>query len=171
MSTLLLNADANPVSWLPLSIINWQDAIRYMVSEKAIVLDWYDDWIVHSATWETAVPSVMILTEYQKPKTAVRYSKANVFLRDNYVCQYCGDAVSKKSATLDHVVPTSHGGTSTWENSSTACGPCNANKGNNKKIVPKVKPWKPNYFQLVERRKKMGWEHIPHDSWKNYLET
>lgn len=167
---LLLNADANPVSMLPLSTLSWQDAIKYMVLEKATVLEWHDNWIVRSANWETRVPAVMILTEYQKPKSSIRYSKSNVFLRDGYTCQYCGDAVNKKSATLDHILPTSHGGLSTWENSTTACGPCNANKGNNKKIVPKAKPYKPSYFQLVEKRKRMGWDHLSHPSWKNYLE-
>jgi len=169
MSTLMLNADGAPVSWLPLSVISWEEAIKYMVLDKATVLDFYDDWIVHSANWQTAVPSVMILKDYEKRKTAIRYSKHNVFLRDGYVCQYCGDDVSKKSATLDHVLPVSHGGKTTFENTVTACGPCNANKGNNKKIVPKVKPFKPTYFQLVEKRKKQAWD-LPHPAWANYLE-
>ena len=165
----MLNADGAPVSWLPLSTISWEEAIKYMVLEKATVLDFYDDWIVHSANWETAVPSVMILKDYEKRKTSIRYSKHNVFLRDGYVCQYCGDDVSKKTATLDHVLPVSHGGKTTFENTVTACGPCNANKGNNKKIVPKIKPYKPTYFQLVDKRKKQHWD-IPHPAWKNYLE-
>lgn len=169
MSTLMLNADGAPVSWLPLSIISWEEAVKYMVLEKATVLDFYDDWIVHSANWQTAVPAVMILREYEKRKTTIRYSKHNVFLRDGYVCQYCGDDVSKKTATLDHVLPVSHGGKTTFENTVTACGPCNANKGNDKKIVPKVKPFKPTYFQLVEKRKKQAWD-LPHPAWANYLE-
>lgn len=169
MSTLMLNADGAPVSWLPLSIISWEEAIKYMVLDKATVLDWYDDWTVHSQNWETKVPSVMILKEYEKRKTAIRYSKHNVFLRDGYVCQYCGDDVSRKTATLDHVLPVSHGGKTTFENTVTACGPCNANKGNDKKIVPKNKPFKPTYFQLVEKRKKMAWD-LPHPAWANYLE-
>jgi 5-methylcytosine-specific restriction endonuclease McrA len=168
MTCLVLNADAAPVSMLPLSTISWEEAIRYLVTDKAIVLEWYDDWVVHSANWETNVPAVMILKEYQKKKTTIRYSKQNVFLRDEYTCQYCGTDVSKKSATLDHILPTSHGGKSTWENSTTACGPCNANKGNNKKIVPKSKPYKPNYFQLADKRKKMLWD-FQHPSWANYL--
>jgi 5-methylcytosine-specific restriction endonuclease McrA len=165
----MLNADGAPVSWLPLSIISWEEAIKYMVLEKAEVLDWYEDWIVHSQTWETQVPAVMILRDYEKRKISIRFSKHNVFLRDGYVCQYCGDDVSKKTATLDHVLPVSHGGKTTFENTVTACGPCNASKGNNKKIVPKAKPFKPTYFQLVEKRKKQHWD-IPHPAWKNYLE-
>jgi 5-methylcytosine-specific restriction endonuclease McrA len=168
MSTLMLNADGAPVSWLPLSILPWEDAIKYMVLDKASVLEYYDDWVVHSANWETQVPAVMILKEYEKRKTTIRYSKHNVFLRDGYVCQYCGDDVSRKTATLDHVLPTSHGGKTTFENTVCACATCNANKGNDKKIVPKHKPVKPTYFQLVEKRRKQHWD-MPHPSWANYL--
>ena len=167
MTTLVLNTDGNPVSFLPLSVISWEEAIKYMVLDKAVVLDWYDDWIVHSATWETNVPAVIMLKEYMKQKTSVRFSKQNVFLRDGYRCAYCDDDVTKKSATLDHILPTSHGGKTTFENCVTACSPCNSKKGNNKKIVPKFKPQKPNYFHLVEKRKKMEF-NIAHPSWAPY---
>jgi 5-methylcytosine-specific restriction endonuclease McrA len=167
-TTLLLNADGAPISWLPLSTISWEEAIKFMVLEKATVLDVYDNWVVHSANWETQVPAVMILREYEKRKTAIRYSKHNVFLRDGYTCQYCGDDVSRKTATLDHVLPVSHGGKTTFENTVCACATCNANKGNDKKIVPKYKPVKPTYYQLVEKRRKQKWD-IPHPSWANYL--
>ena len=164
----MLNADGAPVSWLPLSIIPWEEAIKYIVLEKATVLDVYEDWIVHSATWETQVPAVMILRGYEKRKTTIRYSKYNVFLRDGYTCQYCGDDVNKKTATLDHVLPISHGGKTTFENTVCACTDCNASKGNDKKIVPNHKPTKPTYYQLVDKRKKMQWD-IQHPSWANYL--
>lgn len=169
-STLLLNTDASPVSMLPLSTLSWQDAIKYLVLDKAVVLEWYDDWIIHSAHWSTPVPAVMILKEYQKKKTAVRYSKSNVFLRDDYKCQYCGTEVTRKTATLDHILPISHGGKSTWENSVCSCSPCNSNKGNDKKVVPKHKPIKPTYYQLIEKRRRLKWDHIPHPAWNNYLE-
>lgn len=165
----MLNADGSPISYLPLSIISWQDSIKYMVLEKATVLEFYEDWVVHSANWETNVPSVMILREYEKRKTGVRFSKHNVFLRDRYICQYCGDDVSRKTATLDHVLPISHGGKTIFENTVCACADCNSNKGNNKKIIPKSKPYKPTYFQLVDRRKKLKWD-LQHPSWASYLE-
>ena len=167
---LLLNSDAQPVSLLPVSIINWQEAIKYMVLDKATVLAWHDNWVVHSATWETPVPAVIMLKEYMKKKSGIRYSKSNVFLRDGYKCAYCNTDVNKRTATLDHVLPTSHGGKTTFENTVTACGPCNASKGNNKKIVPKFKPHKPTYWELVERRKKMPFD-IKHPDWEYYLGT
>jgi len=168
MSTLILNADASPVSLLPLSTISWEEAIRYLVSDKAIVLDWYEDWIVRSEKWSTPVPAVMILKEYQKKKTTVRFSKQNVFLRDGFTCQYCGEDVARKAATLDHVLPVSHGGKTTFENTVCSCARCNASKGNDKKIIPKIKPTKPTYFQLAEKRKQMDW-NVSHPSWLNYL--
>lgn len=168
-TTLILNADASPISILPLSTISWQEAIRYMVTDKAVTLEWYDDWVVHSANWETRVPAVMMLTEFEKRKTAVKFAKSHVFLRDSYTCQYCGVEVDRKTATLDHVVPVSLGGKTIFENSTTACSPCNANKGNNHKIIPKVKPYKPTYWELVEKRKKLGWK-VPHPSWVDYLQ-
>jgi 5-methylcytosine-specific restriction endonuclease McrA len=141
-----------------------------MVLDKATVLAWHDNWVVHSATWETPVPAVIMLKEYMKKKSGIRYSKSNVFLRDGYKCAYCNTDVNKRTATLDHVLPTSHGGKTTFENTVTACGPCNASKGNNKKIVPKFKPHKPTYWELVERRKKMPFD-IKHPDWEYYLGT
>ena len=165
---LLLNSDASPVTMLPLSTITWQDAIRYMVLDKVVVLEWHDDWLVRSANWETKVPAVIILKEYYKKKAMIRYSKMNVFLRDEFTCQYCGTDVTRRTATLDHVLPQSHGGKSTWENSTTSCGPCNSGKGNNKKIKPKHVPHKPTYWELVEKRKKQHFD-VRHPSWRDYL--
>jgi 5-methylcytosine-specific restriction endonuclease McrA len=165
---LLLNADASPVTMLPLSTITWQDAIRYMVLDKVTVIDWHDEWIVRSAKWETRVPAVIMLKEFYKKKTIIRYSKMNVFLRDGFECQYCGVEVNKRTATLDHVLPQSHGGKSTWENSTTSCSKCNSHKGNNKKIKPKTAPHKPTYWELVERRKQMQFD-VKHPSWAQFL--
>lgn len=169
MSCLILNSDAAPVSLLPLSIVSWEEAIRYLVTDKGTVLEWYDDWVVRSARWQTNVPAVMILKEYQKKKTVIRFSKQNIFLRDEYKCQYCGINVTHRTATLDHVLPQSHGGKSVWDNCTTACSNCNSKKGNNKRIVPQKAPWKPTYWHLVDKRKKLGWE-LAHPRWANYLE-
>jgi 5-methylcytosine-specific restriction endonuclease McrA len=132
-------------------------------------LAWHDNWIVHSATWETPVPSILILRDYMKPKTSVRFSKGNVFLRDNYTCAYCSDHLEKKHCTLDHVLPTSLGGKTTFENCVTACGPCNAGKGNNKKIVPKYKPHKPDFYELVNKRKRMSFQ-LRFEEWRDYVQ-
>jgi 5-methylcytosine-specific restriction endonuclease McrA len=168
MSTLLLNADMQPISLLPLSVVDWQEAVRYIVLDKVTVMEWHEDWIVRSARWETRVPAVMMLKEYQRPKVTVRISKRNIFLRDEYAYQYCGVDVTDHSATLDHVLPVSKGGKTTWENSTTACKPCNYKKAASTKMKPKNVPHKPHFWELVEKRKKRGY-HIAHPSWADYL--
>ena len=75
-----------------------------MVLDKCTVLEWYDDWIVRSARWETRVPAVLMLKEYQRPKHTMRLSKRNIFLRDSFTCQYCDISVTESTATLDHVL-------------------------------------------------------------------
>jgi len=167
-STVLLNADMQPVSLLPLSTVDWQEAIRYLVLDKVEVLAWHEDWVVRSARWETYVPAVIMLKEYQKPKHTMRLSKRNVFLRDEYVCQYCGHEVVEGSATLDHIHPISLGGKTTWENSTTACKPCNYKKANKTGLRPMRAPYKPHFWDLVEKRKKRGY-HIQHPSWNTFL--
>jgi 5-methylcytosine-specific restriction endonuclease McrA len=168
-ATLLLNADGLPVSYMPLSTLSWEDSIKYMVLDKADVLAYHENWIVRSANWETQVPSVMMLREYMKPKSAVRFSRSNVYLRDDGKCQYCGDHVERKESTLDHVHPVSKGGKTTWENTVTACAPCNADKADKTHThKPKIKPYKPDYYELVNKRKKEGFE-LRFKEWAQFI--
>jgi 5-methylcytosine-specific restriction endonuclease McrA len=167
--TLVLNADGLPVSVMPLSTIPWEESIKYMVLNKADVLMFHENWIVHSARWETQVPSVIMLREYMKPKHSVRFSRSNVYLRDNGICQYCSIGVDRKESTLDHVLPVSQGGKTTWENTCTACGPCNAAKADKTKgWKPKVKPYKPDFYDLVNKRKKQGF-NVRFKEWLQFI--
>jgi len=168
-ATLVLNTDGSPVSFLPLSVISWEESIKYLVLDKINVLEWHENWTVRSANWQTQVPAVAMLKEFMKKKSTVRYSKSNVFLRDSFICQYCGTGVTRTTATVDHVLPTSLGGKTTFDNTVTACMSCNYRKGSNRKIVPKIKPIKPNYYQLVEQRRRMGWDSV-NPIWRVYLE-
>ena len=167
--TLLLNANGMPLGLMPLSTLTWQDSIKYLVLNKANVLHWHENWIVHSATWETQVPSVMMLREYMKPKLTVRFSRSNVYLRDNGQCQYCGVIIERKLATLDHVIPVSKGGKSTWDNCTTACGSCNSNKSDKTKgWKPRIKPYKPEFYELVNKRKKEPF-NVRYEEWMQFI--
>ena len=166
---LVLNADGAPISVLPLSVVDWQEAIKYLVLEKAHVLAWHENWIVHSEYWSTPVPSIIMLKDYMKSKNGVRFSKANVFLRDLYTCQYCTETLTKKDCTLDHVHPISLGGKSVWDNSVTACGPCNSRKSNSTKMKPRTKPYKPTYYELVNKRKQLPFQ-VKDKTWLEFLQ-
>jgi 5-methylcytosine-specific restriction endonuclease McrA len=166
--TLVLNADGMPVSYLPLSTIQWKDAITYLWLDKVTVLDWYDDWVVRSASWETRVPAVIMMKEMMRRRRNPRFSKTNVFLRDLNTCQYCDTAFPKSTLTLDHVVPLSRGGKTAWDNIVTACSPCNAHKGNKMEPRPLRRPYQPDYYELVNKRKQLEFD-IRHPSWEAWL--
>lgn len=169
--TLVLNADGLPVSVMPLSVIPWEEAIKYMVLDKADVLLFHENWTVRSARWETHVPSVIMLREYMKAKSTVRFSRANVYLRDDGHCQYCGTRVERKESTLDHVHPISKGGKTTWENTVTACSPCNAGKADKTHgWKPKIKPYKPDFYELVNKRKKQGFHNVRFKEWLQFIQ-
>lgn len=167
MDTLLLNADAAPLSVVPLSAVSWQEAIKYMCLDRVTVLEWYDDWVVRSSNWETRVPAVVMVKEYIRKNRNPNFSRFNVILRDQFRCQYCTELVSKASATMDHVIPQSMGGKTSWDNIVTACGPCNSRKGS-KLIKPVREPYRPTYYELANIRRKLPFD-IRHPSWEDYL--
>lgn len=166
--TLVLNADGLPISYLPLSAIQWREAITYLWLDKVHVLEWYDDWVVRSASWETRVPAVIMMKDMMRRRRMPRFSKYNVFLRDTFHCQYCLTQFPRSQLTLDHVLPLSKGGTTSWENIVTACSPCNAKKGNSLTPKPKINPYQPDYFELVSKRKQLDFD-IRHPSWEAFL--
>jgi 5-methylcytosine-specific restriction endonuclease McrA len=76
------------------------------------------------------VPRVLLLTAYERvPKRHVRFSRFNIYARDNNTCQYCARRLPRTELNLDHVIPRSRGGLSTWENVVCSCHSCNRRKG------------------------------------------
>src|SRR5210317_1468586 len=102
--TLVLNADGQPVSLLPPSTIQWKEAITYIWLDKVHVLEWYDDWVVSSTSWETRVPAVIMLKDMMRRKKMPRFSRYNLYLRDMFTCQFCSKPFTQSQLTLDHVL-------------------------------------------------------------------
>ena len=109
---LVLNADYRPLSYFPLSLWSWQDAIKARFLERVDVLAEYDEY-VHSPSTAIRLPSVIVLRDFVKPAKTTAFTRFNLFLRDEFTCQYCG---SKGDMTFDHVVPRCRGGKTTWQN-------------------------------------------------------
>lgn len=85
---------------------------------------------VSTPTFQIAVPEVIMLTRFHKlPPRQVKFSRRNIYLRDNYTCQYCGKIPAREELTIDHIIPRSRGGKTTWENVVLACIRCNTKKG------------------------------------------
>lgn len=165
---LVLNASYAPISVIPLSIISWQRAMKLIFLERVKVLEHYDDWVVHSQKQAFPVPALVITTEYFDFKKAIRYSKANVFLRDLYQCQYCGDTFDPKALTIDHVVPRAMGGKTNWENVASACKECNELKADKMDMRPMREPHKPDAHQMMYAMRDRPLT-INHPSWEEYV--
>lgn len=177
MDTLLLNADGMPLSQVPLSVVPWQDALRLVFLDKVKILKEYDSWMVRSQHLEMKVPSIVIMSSQVKWAKTLKYSRANVYLRDDFTCQLqstwrCKESKGKvklSDLTLDHVVPRSNGGKTNWTNVCTSCRDCNSEKGSDASIVPKKMPVKPTYYQILAKRKTLPL-NIRDEEWKFYID-
>lgn len=117
-------------SWyFPHKIIAWEDAVTMLFLGKADAVVDYEE-TVSSPSTTIAVPAVMRLRKsFHRRKQVVRFSRMNVFTRDGFRCQYCGQKFAMNKLTFDHVTPRAAGGRTEWSNIVTACRPCNARKG------------------------------------------
>lgn len=140
------------------------------------------DPLIHTPNFQILVPEVIVLSHYNRmPPRTVRFNRRNIFVRDHHTCQYCGKKPPKDELTIDHVIPTSRGGGSTWENVVLACTRCNVKKGNHLPsecgMHPAVKPVKPQWLaQFVppkpcENSSKSLWEKFVDIAyWETQLE-
>jgi len=165
---LVLNADFRPLSYYPLSLWSWQDAIKAVCLDRVNIVSEYDR-VIKSPSFEMKLPSVVSLKDYIRPARHPAFTRFNVFLRDHFQCQYCG---SKEDLTFDHVLPRSKGGRTTWENVVTACAPCNLRKANRLpaeiKMFPHQAPYQPDVHDLHNAGRAFPPNYL-HRSWLDFL--
>lgn len=173
LRTLVLNADMQPLSWAPLSVWTWQDALVAVLQERVIQVKTYDDVRIRAASRSFPVPSVVALKGYRK-RYAVAFTRYHVFLRDEFRCQYCGQQFPAKKLTFDHVVPKSRGGRSDWTNIVACCATDNLRKGS--KTVKQAgmrllrKPFAPTPFELDAIARRIPRIHGElHNTWLDFL--
>jgi len=122
---LLLNA-----SWEPICVVTIQRAVILVLAEKAEIVEERDN-VLRSESLSFNIPSVIRLIKFVKvPKFRKAYlSRRNVLARDGYECCYCGDKITLKTGTMDHVYPRYLGGRHHWKNVVACCFTCNQIKG------------------------------------------
>jgi len=166
--TLVLNADYRPLSYYPLSLWSWQDAIKAVFMDRVNIVSEYD-FTVRSPSFEMRLPSVVSLKTYIRPARNPAFTRFNVFLRDRFECQYCG---SPDDLTFDHLMPRSKGGQTEWENVLAACSPCNLRKGNKRceevAMFPRQHPYRPTVQDLHNNGRLFPPNYL-HDSWMDFL--
>jgi 5-methylcytosine-specific restriction endonuclease McrA len=126
---------------------------------------------VHSAASAHKVPSVIRLLAYRHiPQQSRALSRKNILLRDRNTCQFCGRIFPSSELTLDHVVPRSRGGASSWENLVACCHPCNRAKGNHLPTEASMRLLRePHAFNLHTSRHIMRLMGHSDDKWRKYL--
>lgn len=165
---LVLNADYRPLSYYPLSLWPWQEAVKAAFLDRVDIVATYDE-CVHSPSTTIRIPSVVVLKDYVKPQKRVAFTRFNLFLRDEFCCQYCG---AKGDLTFDHVVPRSRGGITSWENVVAACSTCNLRKGarslRHSGMSLRRPAIQPGSEELRNQGRKFPPNHL-HQSWTDYL--
>ena len=168
---LVLNADFRPLSYFPLSLWSWQDAVKAVFLDRVNIVSEYDHE-VPSPTFTMRLPSVIALKEYIPMSRRPAFTRFNVFLRDRFDCQYCGVNFPAHELTFDHVVPRSRGGRTSWENVVTACSCCNLRKANKMPreadMFPRLVPHQPSTWLLQENGRAFPPNHL-HQSWRDFL--
>jgi len=169
METLVLNQ-----SYMPISKVSWQRAITWVVTDKAEIVEEYDEAQIRTAHVVFPMPSVIRLLHKITGmfRKGAKFNRKNVWLRDKGHCQYCGNKVSLSDFTFDHVIPQSRGGKTRWENIVVSCYGCNQRKGNRTPreagMRLRLEPTKPRSLPGM-MFPTMSWgEHMP-ETWRSYL--
>lgn len=178
--TLILNRSWQPVGVAPVSrslVLVWNDNARVVDPEDYRLYTW-SDWaalrprenepFIQGVRLRLRVPEVIALTQYDRvPVNGVSFSRRNIYKRDRYTCQYCGGQPGSEELTIDHVLPRSQGGVSTWENCVLACIGCNARKANRtpeQAAMPlRKKPFRPLWRPIYATR------DVRIDSWTRFV--
>jgi 5-methylcytosine-specific restriction endonuclease McrA len=188
-SVLVLNKN-----WLAVRVCTVKRALLLVYRELAQVVtpdyETYDfeSWceasrfarerVISTPRFQIKVPDVIKLMTYTRtPPMDVKFNRRNIFLRDNFTCQYCGRKAPKDELTIDHVIPRSRGGKSTWINVVLACSTCNSRKGS--RLVSETtlkllsKPKKPHWLITCRKfftpAKKDVWEKFIDDAYWNVI--
>jgi 5-methylcytosine-specific restriction endonuclease McrA len=153
-------------SMQPINIVPWQRALSYVLRERADVLEEYD---VAVHPWMQMPAVVRLNHSISRSKQRVKFSRANVLMRDRCRCQYCGVKFSARDLTFDHVVPRCQGGKTVWENIVMACWPCNDGKGGRRPEQADMRlirqPVRPSWVPHYNPRLKLT--EVPPE-WRNY---
>lgn len=157
--TLVIDCDYRPVC-----VVTPRRAVNLIFRGAVEVLEKWDEELVKGFN----LPAVIRLTKTRitRMQRKTKFRRAVVFARDHWTCQYCGSPVNRTTATIDHIIPKSRGGESSWSNCVTSCLKCNSKKGSKIDVFPSLKPKPPHQLHF----------HVAHGinyhpSWSEYVDV
>jgi 5-methylcytosine-specific restriction endonuclease McrA len=164
---LILNRNWQPVTFLPVqtAIVNVMRDMASVLDPENYLLMTFEEWVdahhdvashkgeaqwIQTPSMSILCPEVCVLKKYgERPPRKVVFNKPNLARRDEWTCQYCGAPLPERKLTVEHILPRSRGGPTTWENCVAACGDCNARKAdqtpNEAGMRLRTKPQKPTW--------------------------
>lgn len=169
--TLVLNTNYMPLSVFPLYKIPAEDAITRILTGSAEPVFNYDSLIKTPSRTDLYWPSVIANKNGFKYSDEVKLKKGTLYYRDHGRCMYCNSELKINTLTYDHVIARSRGGKHSWDNVVASCSDCNAEKSDapaKGRWVPKQKPYKPSFFQLLDLRKNFPIT-VPDERWMEFL--
>ena len=184
--TLVLNRNWQPVrvaSAARCLIMLWNGTAKVVDPEDYSLYSW-EDWsriapegdelFIQTVRTQICVPQVVVLQKYDKvPSQVVTFSRRNLFRRDQQQCQYCGTKPKTSELTIDHIMPRSREGRSSWENCVLACMKCNSRKRDRTPIEAGMrlmkKPIRPNWTRLfaVPENRTNSWSKFISEAYWN----
>jgi len=159
--------DSDDGTYVSYDFDSWCEISQLAASDKQP-----DEDFLKAVDFEVKVPRIVRLTRFDRmPVQTVRFNRRNLFARDDYRCQYCGKAEPTHKLSLDHVVPRSHGGATTWENIVCSCLRCNSRKGGRTPQQARMQllsqPARPRFNPLMTQ----SVDDPRYQSWKTFLQT
>jgi len=155
--------------YYPFLIVNYKKSFLMSLRDDINVLVYHPTEHLHTVHYSYPLPVVIQIDEVIDEKIVyVHPSRRLIFIRDDYICQYCGKPVSERNATVDHVIPKSQGGPWSWTNLVTCCEKCNQAKGN-QIWQPLNKPKRPEPFIIMLQKHLKQLDLTTFDIWRNWL--
>jgi 5-methylcytosine-specific restriction endonuclease McrA len=175
-------------AWQPVAVADVERAFGLLVTGAAKALDKqfqtfnFESWsalsaevgddVVHTSRMALKVPRVIVLQMFDRmPRSTVRFSRNNIYLRDGFTCQYCRQKLSRSKLNLDHVLPKSQGGRTSWTNIVCSCVVCNLEKGGRTPEQAGMKlarqPKRPDWSTLAQRKGTT----VPYEEWLPFIDT
>ncbi len=163
LRALVLNADYQPLSTWPPSMLSAEDAVHAVLKGRVDVVETWPGLSFRSPSTEIALPKVVVLREYAPIHGRPKFCRRSIYLRDHFTCQYCRKRHPESELTFDHVLPRSRGGKTVWDNILTACHECNNRKGDKTpaeaRMPPLRYPREPTTAELL----RAGLKFLPND--------
>jgi 5-methylcytosine-specific restriction endonuclease McrA len=158
---------AGKTQWQNLNFDDWRELSQLKLEFEPEGYEW-----IHTVRFQVAVPRIIRLLGYDKlPRQDVKFNRRNIYARDGSRCQYCGKKMPTTELSLDHVIPRSQGGRSSWENIVCCCIKCNVKKGGRTPVQAHMhlitKPIKPKRSPVINIR--LADER--YSSWKQFLDN